>query len=213
MNSPKRLSVVAVFACAVVLVVGLSAGVAAAKKKKKNSAAVVTKTLNTPIPDRAAGTPTTNPPYGKVAVPLEIGKKFKGKTVGAVQLTYQTTGVTPDAAFDLMFRLTAPSGLTLEIQGNGFSGQSVGPVTFISDTPVQTCWTFPGDPVVVPPCSDPDQTLAPPYQGVARDFDLPLFEGLKMRGTWTLTAFDTFNSETSVLNMVSLKVIPQKAAK
>jgi hypothetical protein len=209
-KSPKRLSVFAVVACLAVLGGVMFGGVAAAKKKK-SKAAVLTRTLNAPIPDRAASSPGINPPWGKLAVPLEVSKKFKGKTVGSLQLSYQTTGATPIAASDISVRLTAPAGRTYNVESNGFSGQSIGPVTFIPNSPVETCHGSSMPPP--PPCSDPNSNLNPPYQGVAGEPNLTLFEGLKMRGTWTVTFFDTGHIDTSTLNTVSLTITPQKPAK
>jgi hypothetical protein len=204
--------VLAAVACIALLGVALIGSGVAAAKKKKSKVAVVTVSPNAAIPDQAADTPTTNPPYGQLAVPLVIGKKFKGKSVGDVQLTLQTTGLAADSASSLFFRLTAPNGLTQVVDSNGFSGQSIGPLTLTANSPVRTCNTF-GGPPPPPPCADPDATLNPPYQGIAGDSNLAYFRGLKMRGTWTLTAYDGINLDTSVLNLVSLRITPQKAGK
>jgi hypothetical protein len=212
LTSSKRLSAVAMVAILALLGGALLGGTADAKKKKKKAKScnpVVERAVNLPIPDRAPPAVGTNPPFGKLATTLDVGGKVcKGKTVANVDVTFQTTGTTAQAAGDLFFRLTSPDGRTYDVSGNGFSGQNIGPVTMTAHTSVQTCFGSATPPP--PPCSDPDATLNPPYVGTARDADLPLFTGAPVRGTWTFAALDAGNLDTSVLNSVKLTISAQR---
>ncbi len=206
MNSQKRLTVGVAIACIALLGGAIFGGAAVAKKKKKGAkVATVSNTTPRAIPDALPGSATTPATYGKLATPLTVSKKFKKSTVGDVQLTLQTTGATPTAANDLAFKVSAPNGRSVYVGGN-FSGQSLGPVTLTANSPVEICSSSPTPPP--PPCDNPDETLNPPYVGTAGDLGLSFFEGLKMKGTWTVAAFDGINNETSTLNLVSLRITP-----
>jgi subtilisin-like proprotein convertase family protein len=149
---------------------------------------------------------------------LTVPKSFKGKVVGDLDLTgLRTTGDMLDAANDLSFLLTAPSGLTVTISNasqNGFGDQSIGPLTFNDDTPTSLC------DIVTPPCEDPQQTLVRPFGGTANHFavgssdtgPLSAFDGTPMRGAWTLTVYDTDAAQTSVLNTWGLSITPAQPA-
>jgi hypothetical protein len=216
MKPGKRMTIGVTVACVALLGGAIFGGVADAKKKKKKNSgtATVSKTLNQGIPDRVPFTPTTNPPAGTLLVPLSVSKKFKGKTVANVDVTFQTTGQQPDSASDLEFFLSAPSGDTYEIDGNGFGGQSIGPVTMSSHTATQTCGYNPAAPPPYSPvCSGPTPFLNPPFVGVARDTDLPNYRGLPMMGTWTFWALDVDDPDTSILNSVKLVITAQKPIK
>ena len=201
----------AVLSLALVLTAGLTGGASAAKKKGKKGPAVFKQQLtpNLAIPDApAAGTSTP------VTSTITIPKSFKGKTVGDLDLTgLQTTGSAANAAFDVSILLTAPSGLTVTISNaeqNGLGGQSVGPLTFNDDTATSLC------DLMTPPCEDPLNTLNRPFAGTGNHFQvgssdtgpLSAFDGTSMRGTWTLTVYDTSNTLTSVLNSWGLRVTP-----
>ena len=203
----KRMSVGAVVACIALLGGALFAGAADAKKKKKTSAkcAVTAQANGGSIPDRPPIPPGGTSFFGFLNVPVTVNSQAcKGSTVSSVEVTFQTTGATAVAAEDLFFRLQSPEGRTYDISGNGFSGQSIGPVTLTSRTRIQTCFAAPPPPP--PPCADPDAALNPPYQGTARDSDLPLFNGAPVNGTWTWTAYDFANADTSIANFVRLAI-------
>jgi hypothetical protein len=183
--------------------VGLVSGsVADAKKKKKKSATVANVSNNTPraIPD---GAPGANGLDGRLDTVLTVGKKFKGKTVGSVELTFQTTGDAPTASSDLQIDITAPNGYRLpgDWWDNGFGGtQSVGPLTIGPNSPLRTCTA------ATPPCTDPFRVVNKPYIGTVGDNTFQWFRGLPMKGNWTVTALDGTNGDTSVLNLVALKI-------
>jgi hypothetical protein len=185
--------------------VGLVSGsVADAKKKKKKTANVANVSNTTPraIPDRAAG---GDAPFGRLDTTFNVGKKFKGRTVGSLELTFQTTGDAPNAANDLTFNIIAPNGYSLDSDwwDNSYGGQSLGPWTITPNSPVRTCNT------VSPPCADPFQTLNRPFAGTSGDNTFQWFRGLPMKGTWTFVALDEQNGDTSVLNQVGFKITAQ----
>lgn len=194
----SRLTLIGVLALALSVTAGLSVS-AEAKKGGGLKAADVEKSVNLVVPDRVAGQP-----YGRLDTNLSIGKKFKKKTVGEISITFQTTGLVPNAADDLQFRLTAPNGRTADLVGN-LVGQSIGKLTLTPDTTTRICNTL------TPPCADPQATLNPPFAGIARDIGLADVFGQKMRGTWTFTAFDdSANGQTSILNSIKLRVEPAR---
>lgn len=202
MHLNKRMSVGVIVACLALLGGAIFGGVADAKKTK---VATVSNTTPRPIPDALAGSATTPSTYGKLATPLTVSKKFKGKKVGSVAVTVQTVGATPTAANDLFFKVTAPNGRTIGLD-SPFTGQSIGPVTWLANYPFGACGGSTAPPP--PPCDNPDNVLNPPYVGVIGDVSLSLFEGVKMNGTWFVSAYDANNLDTSSLNSVSLKITP-----
>jgi hypothetical protein len=205
MRIKTRFSAVALVACLALLGGALLAGSADAKKKKKKpSVATLSATPNAAIPDRAAG---ASAPLGLLSQSLTVGKKFKGKTVGDIALTYQTTGSAADAANDLGFYLTAPNGRSYEID-YFYAGQSIGPITLAENSTVRACPQFD-----FPDCTGPFESLKPPYAGTAQGFDLPKFNGSPIMGTWTLTVLDFTNTKTSTLNLWKLVLTAQKPVK
>jgi hypothetical protein len=202
---PKRSQYVATIGCLVLLLTAaLTGGVAEAKKKKKRSGggpAVATKTVNQLVPDAVQ-----NGFMGTLYSTIEIGKRFRGKTIGDVNLTIQTLGASAESANDIRFRLTAPNGATV-FPFSMMIGASIGPLTMDDETPVQTC----ADPN--PPCFDPDRTLGPPYAGTASTGDLFRLDGGPIRGTWTLRVVDLFPMETSTLVFWRLTVTPERPAR
>lgn len=198
----SRLALAGTLALALSVTVGMSAGEAAGAKKKKgkkpSNSVTLTKAVNAPVPDRAATPPGV---FGQLDTVLTVGKKFKGRKVDTVAVTFQTTGAAPGAAADLSFLLTAPNGRTIFVLG--FSGdQSIGPLTLTPNSPVQLCDS------PTPPCVNPMATLNRPFAGTAGNPNLALFAGIKMKGNWTFRVQDTgaIAGQTSVLNSVSLQI-------
>jgi hypothetical protein len=195
----NRLAIIGVLVLALSLVAGLSS--ADAKKKKKKSATVANVSNTTPraIPDSAPG---ANGLDGRLDTVLTVGKKFKGKTVGTLELSFQTTGDSTNAASELQIDITAPNGYRLpgDWWDNSIGGQSIGPLTITPNSPVRTCNS------ATPPCSDPFQTLNRPFAGTVGDNTFQWFRGLPMRGNWIVTALDDTNTHISILNSVALKI-------
>ena len=202
---PRKLTLVATLAVAL----SLGAPVAAEAKKKAKTFSEQ-KAVDAPIPP--------SPPPGVALTPLtselKVPKKFKGKRVGDLNVTgIQTSGNTAGAADDLMVLLSAPSGRTVVLL-SGIGDVSIGPLTLDDDTPVSIC----DDPT--PPCEDSRDALNRPFAGTANLLTTfnstpggPLsdFNGIKMRGTWTLRAYDTFGAATSnTLNQWGLRIKPAK---
>ncbi len=198
---------VGVLALTLCATVGLTAGGAEAAKKKKKTAKskVFTETMNVnaPIPDAFAAAGPSTP----VRVNFTLGKKFKNKVVGDVDLTFQTTGNGPGAASDLSVWLTAPNGRTV-LPFETLGDVSIGPLTLDDDTTTSLCDS------ATPTCANPNATLIQPFAGRANTMDedddarpLSTFDGVRMKGTWTFMVYDnTFNGDTSVLNLVGLRV-------
>ncbi len=200
MRKSKTLSVGAVVAAVTLLGGVLFGGVADAKKKR--GSATVTRTLNAPIPNRIANDPGV--PWGTLRTQIVLGKKYKGLTIGDINVTLQTTGFSADAAGDLVARLTAPNGNTTTLFSDGMIGISIGQLTLDDETRISLC----KDPT--PPCIDPDNALSAPYFGkAAPDGWLGHLDGGRMNGPYTLSVFDTDATPpegTSVLNFWRLNV-------
>ena len=197
----SRLALMGVLALAISVTVGLVAGSVAEAKKKKKSSNVAQVSNNVPrtIPDRVPG---AGNPYGRLDTTFNVGKKFKGRSVGSLELTFQTTGDAANAAGDLQVDVIAPNGYRLPGNwwDNSIGGQNIGPLTITPNSPVRTCDT------ATPPCSDPFQTLNRPFAGTVGDNTFQWFRGLPMRGTWTVVVTDQSATKTSVLNSVALKI-------
>jgi hypothetical protein len=205
----RRATVVGVLALALCTALAMTFGATAdAKKKKKKTPSVfaASVTPNAAIPDDPANGPST-----PITSTITVGKKFKGKTVGDVNVTgIQTTGSATDAADDVGLRLTAPDGTSvLLINPTGIGDVSIGPLTLDDDTPVAIC------DFVTPPCDFPDQTLNRPFAGTANllflgsggSGPLSAFNGSPMRGTWTMTAWDEGDiGKTNVLNSWGVQI-------
>jgi hypothetical protein len=205
----RRIRLAAFAALSICVAAGFAAGDATAKKKKKHKTPTVFAASATPnlavldIP--AVGPPTP------AASTLTVGKKFKGKVVGDVNVTgITTTGSGSGAASDLAMDLIAPNGRrVLLIGGNsGIGDVSIGPLTLDDDTPVSICNS------PVPDCTDPQQSLAQPFAGTANLYHLgaadtgPLsaLNGIPMRGTWTFRVFDEDTNGTSTLNAWGIQI-------
>jgi hypothetical protein len=206
--SRRKARLALVGALALMLVVAPSA--AEAKKKGANKFERV-QVLNVPIPDGpAAGPPTA------VTSQIKVPKRFKGERVGDLNiLSIQTTGLAPGAADDLFFKLVAPNGRMVQPiydDDSGIGDVSIGPLTLDDDTRTSICDS------PIPNCTDPDATLLRPFAGTANLLGMgpagtgPLsaFDGVKMRGTWTLWVFDNNAGGASTLNTWGLKIKRQK---
>jgi hypothetical protein len=205
---------VSIVGLALCVAVGIAAGDAAAKKKKHKTPSVFAASVspNAAIPDRPP------PPEHEIPVvsTITVGKKFKGKTVGDLNLTgFQTTGSGANAAGNLAISLSAPNGKTVFVEETALGGQNIGPLTFDDDTPTSICDS------ATPNCSDPDQTLIRPFVGTANLLGLatgdtgPLsnFNGSPMRGTWTFRIWDNNNGVTSILNSWGLLLTAERPIK
>jgi subtilisin-like proprotein convertase family protein len=164
---------------------------------------------NAAIPD--------GPASGK-AVPLRssviAGKAFKGATVGDVDVMgIATTGSDASAAEDLTFRLTAPGGQAVQL-ASARGETSVGFWTLDDESPVSVCDS-------TTPCTDPGESLPRPFAGTSNLINtnseetgpLSAFDGVPIRGRWTLTVYDGQTGSTSVLNSWALRVTPARAVK
>jgi hypothetical protein len=210
-----RVAAVATLALALSLGLGLSVGAEAKKKSGKVKTFRATKGVNAPIPDGALDARST-PLLSTISVP----KKYKGKVVGDVNVTgIQTTGSEAGAANDLFASLIAPNGRTIDLFV-GVGDQSLGPWTIDDDTSTAIC------PLAAPAqCPDSTRTLSPPFAGRSNtvfNFNgsfptngpLATFNGLKMKGTWTLLVADLgppgVDNGTSALNGWGLVIAPAK---
>jgi hypothetical protein len=196
------------------------ASTAQAKKKGPGKVKTFVSTLavNQAVPDAVLNS-TSTPVRSTITVP----KKYKGKVVADLNVTgIQTTGSGPGAADDLIAGLSAPNGRFVELFAN-VGDQSLGPWTIDDDTLVGICNA------ITPPCRDGTQTLNRPFAGTSNTIynlgggnyptngPLATFNGIAMRGTWTLTVADVtppsvLNSGTSNLNQWGLQITPAKAA-
>jgi hypothetical protein len=210
-RSRRRLRLAAVAALSICVAAGFAAGDAGAKKKKKQTASVFAASVapNAAIPDR--------PPSPGQEIPvvstITVGKKFKGKTVGDVNVTgIQTTGSAATAASDLSFSISSPNGKFVLLNATELTGQSIGPLTLDDDTPRSVC------PSPTLSCPDPDSTLIEPFAGTANLFGLrqgdlaPLsnLNGVSMKGTWTFRAWDNGVGNTSTLNGWGLQITAER---
>jgi hypothetical protein len=204
MKSKRSRLALVVFLALALSVTGclVSGSVAAAKKtrKKGGNIATVGKAVNTPIPDTPPG-PIAY--YGRLDTTLHVGKRFKGRKVSNLDVTFQTTGDSADAAVDLDIRLSAPNGRTIWLEpdnGAYADGQSIGPLTLTRNSNVGLCNS------ATPPCTAPFPTLNRPFGGTAGDSHLAIYKGVPMMGDWLFTVYDAENTRTSVLNSVKLTI-------
>jgi hypothetical protein len=210
-QSIRRLRIAGVLLLAVCVGGSFAAGDAVAKKKKKHKAAKVftaSASPNAAIPDR----PATGQEIPVVST-ITVGKKFKGRTVGDVNVTgIKTTGDSPNSASNLAMSLSAPNGKTVLLIATALGGQSIGPLTLDDDTTTSICDD------TTPSCSDPDATLIRPFAGTANLIGLfggdtgPLsaLNGSPMKGVWTFRAWDNNTGQTSVLNSWGLQITAEK---
>ena len=203
----SRLWLIALLLLALCMVGALAAGPAVAKKKKsKASVFAGSVSPNLAVPEVASG------PEPIVTSALTVPKKFKGKSVGDLNITgVQTTGTGSTSANGLDLMLVGPGGRSVLFDAGAMGGQSIGPVTFDDDTQTSFCDD--------PPCSDPDATLLRPFVGttnLAFTFGgdtgpLSVLNGTPMRGTWSLYAWDNdSDGDTNVINTWGLRISAAK---
>jgi hypothetical protein len=156
------------------------------------------------VPDRGAG---ATDKWGQLSSTIDIPVTGKAKFVTDVNLTVQTTGSAAGAAEQLIARLIAPNGRSVQLFANLIGPiatpiQSIGPFKMDDDTATTVCPSAP------PSCVDPDSTLEPPFSGTAQPpaAFLSAFNWAPMKGTWTLKLFDDANLLTSTLNSWTLEV-------
>jgi hypothetical protein len=193
---------------AICIAVAMASGNALAKKKKSKAKVFNGSSApNLVVPDSPAG----NGQETFVTSAITVPKKFKGKTVGDLNITgIRTTGDTADSADGLDLMLVGPAGRSVLFDAGALNGQSIGPVTFDDDTPTSFC--------ADPPCSDPDATLMYPYAGTTNlvgvfsgdQGPLNVFNGSPMRGTWNLYAWDNDDGGINVINTWGLQITAAK---
>ena len=203
----RRIAFVGVVALALCVTAGLSAGAVDAKKKKnKNPGGTVdiTMPVNGQIPD---ATDTTN---GLLVSTINVpsARPFIGTEVRDVNVTLQTTGNAADAANDMRALLTAPNGATSWLF-NGLSGQSIGPLTLVDESPVSLGGTSPSPSpfLLTTPYAG---TAQPPCAAVHGGCPLSVLDNGPATGTWTLRIFDVIPPPpvlTSVLNSWRLTLV------
>jgi hypothetical protein len=209
----RKLATLGVAALAFSVTAGLATTDAVAKKKKAKTFSEQL-TVGAPIPDDVANAPSV-----AVLSEINVPKKFKGLKVGDLNLTgLQTTGAVAGAADDLKAKLTAPNGRTV-LLFDTFAGGTVanlGPWTLDDDTFISVCFSTAG-------CSDPTEQLPAPYAGTSNLLNnddnghgpgagpLSVFDGVNMRGTWTLRIWDEGGvGRTSNLIQWGLQIKPLK---
>jgi hypothetical protein len=213
----SRLALFGVLALALSVTVGITAGSVEAKKKKVKTFSETVKP-NLAIPDDPGAPADTGPIVtSEIKVPK---KKYKKSLVGDVNVTgLTTTGSALDAADDLYAFLSAPNNRTI-LLFTEVGDQNLGPWTMDDDTRQSICDDD------VPPCGEPYAfaTLFQPFAGTANLLlnnddvggapggPLSNFDGLKMKGTWTLSIYDQTagGAQTSTLNSWGLQIKPQK---
>lgn len=215
MRGTRGLALASVLALATALAVAPAAHGAKAKKKAPSVfAGSVQPALA--VPNGAAGL-TSVPVTSTITVP----KKFKGKSVGDVNVTgIRTTGSTNGAASGLFASLRAPNGRTIELFFTlPVTPPSLGPWTLDDDSPVSICTATP--PVA---CPNPAQALSPPFAGTSNlnynwagafptNTPLQTFDGVPMRGTWTLRVADLNAGGTNTLDAWGLRIAAAKPVK
>jgi hypothetical protein len=196
MRLGRRISTAAAVGCIALLAGALLGGTADAKKSKGGKVTASAAAVAIP-PGSSAGATLT-------AVPLTIGKKAKGKVVGAnaPTLTYSLRG---DAGFlsffNISLRLTAPNGRTIFITDPANNETAIGPLTLTANSPVLPCTQPVGPPA---PC-DPEATLHSPFAGTMGLEPLAEFSGIPAKGTWTLKAIN-HSTHAASIGPVSLTV-------
>ncbi len=180
-------------------------------KRKQKSSLAVTKAVGLPIPQDAPVGPSV-PVRSTITV---SDKAFKGKTVGDLNVTgISTSGSAASAANDLVAKLTAPNGRTVQLFSNyGGTSISLGPWTLDDDVAVSACISD------LPAECSPPFGLLPPFAGTsdllflgtANTGPLSVFNGSPIRGTWTFAVHDNSPAATtSILNSWGLQIAVAK---
>jgi hypothetical protein len=208
--SRRRLALAGTLALALSVTAGIGVSAGAKPKGKTKKTAVSfssTKQVGASIPDA----PLAAGPSVPVRSSITLGRKFRNKVVTDVNVMFQSTGAFAGAAADLTFKLSAPSGRT-NVLFQGLGDQSIGPLTLDDDTRTSICDS------ATATCRDPDATLLQPFNGRANTLGtgagvraLSNFNGVLMKGDWTITVFDAVNTRTSTFNRWRLEVKGVKA--
>ncbi len=199
----NRLALAAILALALSVTVGIGVSAGAKTKPKKTAVSFSsTKQVGAAIPDA----PVAAGPSAPVRSSITLGRKFRGRVATDVNVMFQSTGAVAGAADDLTFKLSAPNGRTnvlLESRGD----QSIGPLTLDDDTRTSICNS------ATATCRDPDATLLQPFNGRANTIGtgdetrpMNVFNGVPIKGDWTITVFDSVNSGTSTFNRWRLEI-------
>lgn len=152
---------------------------------------------NVVIADRAVGATQA----AVTSVRLNVGKRFRGKVVEKVKLTYAVNGAAAGSPNQLSFSLTSPTGRKIFVPSPSVGMLTTfGPLTITPDSSRGVCTT------AQQTCADPEDNLGPPYWGKIGDLSLTLFYGARMRGTWLFKAYDFDPGFTNVLDRVKLQV-------
>jgi hypothetical protein len=195
----NRYVVAGVLALSLCLAAGLAPGTAGAKGKSKKGSATANVTVNGNLAIPTAPSATAR---GILTSTATIGKKFKGKQIGDVNITL--TGGASGAGSSinsLTGRLTAPNGATVSLFSDFLFGQVLGPLTLDDETP----FFLNGG---ATPSPDPDARNAP-YAGTAQANNaFSIMDGGPARGTWTLRIRneDTNATHLHALTQWSLQV-------
>jgi hypothetical protein len=143
-------------------------------------------------------------------VPFTVGKKAKGKVIGPSSLTSTFQLSDPAGGLDdLDLKIVAPNGRTVFLDNPAFffgppDDTAVGPLTQTPDSSTGYCAPDPSPPPAGCPNGSPDNNLAPPWAGTARNIDLALFSGVPARGTWQFKVLNFSTTSTHVLNLASI---------
>jgi hypothetical protein len=231
----SRLVLMGVLTLALALTVGLLSGSVADAKKGKKKGGKVTVSSTAPIAIGPSTPPPPTPPdtvinRSVVSVPLNVGKKAKGKVVSldsvAVSFTITGSGRTgagtgndvPAAASEIGVEIISPNGRAVGGLNPGQGDENaatIGPVTVTPDSPFDVCNTTEiGTNGTTTACqvNDPDQVVRPPtYAGTVGDPSLALLGGVPARGMW-IARFRNFSRVTAAtINNIGLTIGLQSA--
>jgi hypothetical protein len=204
-NRRSRLALMGALTLALALTVGLVSGSAADAKKKNKRSFTVTRTAPAVVP----GAP--GPGEAVLKIPIgDVGKKVgKGKVVSLNGVNVTTT-FSGSAGFadNVSAMLQAPSGRQAGLinpvpnrTGPGNNETVSGPLTETPNSTVAVC--VPDNNPPPPPCTDPDNTLGPPYAGFVGNESLLNFSGGSVVGTWILKVTNSGAAPVAV-NSVSV---------
>jgi hypothetical protein len=218
-KAQRRMRLLGVLVLALGLTAGFAGDAAAQKKKKKKKVQpfALQMPVNALIPEDPVDGYSV-PVVSQITVP----KAYRGLKVGDVNVTgLQTSGSTEEAAEHLKAKLTAPNGRTVLLFDtvfipDPFPSANLGPWTLDDDTFISICMDT--------DCEDPTEALQAPFAGTTNLLNnddnnhgpgagpLSNFDGVNMRGTWTLRIWDEDNTDiiTSVFNQWGLEIRPLK---